>query len=116
MRLHCHSFLVNTKTRIVRYLSTICPVKNRCDRVLDGVLKKNKAEGVEKLVEPKEAIRKADMERLDDYFRNVLTEGDAIKLTQYCWLNIMLHFALRGSEVQIQLKKSNIKFEKGWKR
>ena len=36
------------------------------NRVLDGVLKKNKAEGVEKLVEHKEAIRKADMERLDD--------------------------------------------------
>ena len=30
MRLHCHSFLFNTKTRIVRYLSMICPVKNRC--------------------------------------------------------------------------------------
>ena len=29
-RFHCHSFLVNTKTRIVRQLSTICPVKNRC--------------------------------------------------------------------------------------
>ena len=85
------------------------------NRILDGVLKKNKAEGVEKLVEHKEAIRKADMERLDDYFRNVLTEGDAVKLTQYCWLNLTLHFALRGSEVQIQLKKSHIKFEKDGK-
>ena len=55
------------------------------------------------------------MERLDDYFRNVLTEGDAVKLTQYCWLNLTLHFALRGSEVQIQLKKSDIKFEKDGK-
>ena len=69
------------------------------NRVLDGVLKKNKAEGVEKLIEHTEAIRKADMERLDDYFRNVLTEGDAVKLTKYCWLNLTLHFALRGSEV-----------------
>ena len=85
------------------------------NRVLDGVLKKNKAEGVEKLDEHKEAIRKADMERLDDFFRNVLTEGDAVKLTQYCWLNLTLHFALRGSEVQIQLKKSDIKFEKDGK-
>ena len=55
------------------------------------------------------------MERLDDYFRNVLTEGDAVKLMQYCWLNLTLHFALRGSEVQIQLKKSDIKFEKDGK-
>ena len=29
MRLHCHSFLVKTKTRIVHWLNTICPVKNR---------------------------------------------------------------------------------------
>ena len=29
MRLHCHSFLV--KTRIIRLLVRICPVKNRCE-------------------------------------------------------------------------------------
>ena len=85
------------------------------NRVLDGVLKKNKAEGVEKLVEHKEAIRKADMQRLDDYIRNVLTEGDAVKLMHYCWLNLTLHFTLHGSEVQIQLKKSDTEFEKGGK-
>ena len=42
------------------------------NRVLDGVLKKNKAEGVEKLVEHKEAIKKEDFDRLGDYFRNAL--------------------------------------------
>ena len=34
---------------------------------------------------------------------------------QYCSLNLTLHFNLRGSEVQVQLKKSDIKFEKDGK-
>ena len=59
------------------------------------------------------ALRKEDLDRLDDYFRNALTEDDAVKLAQYCWLNLTLHFDLRGSEVQ--LMKSDIKFEKDGK-
>lgn len=81
------------------------------NRVLDGVLKKNKADGVEKLMVHKEALKKDDLDRLDQYFSDVLTDCDAVKLTQYCWLQLTLHFALRGSEVQIQLKKSDIVFK-----
>ena len=82
------------------------------NRVLDGVLKKNKSEGVEKSVVHKDALKKEDLDRLDEYFSEVLTECDPVKLTQYCWLQLTLHFALRGSEVQIQLKKNDIVFKK----
>ena len=46
----------------------------------------------------------------DGYFENVLESGDAVKLAQYCWFNLSLHFALRGAEVQLKLRKSDIVF------
>ena len=35
---------------------------------------------------------------------------DPVKLTQYCWFYVTLHFALRGAEVQIKLKKTDLVF------
>ena len=73
-------------------------------------MKKNKNDGVERQVQHKEPIRQEDLALLDEYFSDVLKCGDAVKLTEYCWLQISLHFVLRGSEVQIQLKKTDVEF------
>ena len=81
----------------------------RSNVVLDGTLKQ-KAEGNEPSVEHKESIHKSDLAKLALYFHDVLEEGNAVKLTQYCWFNISLHFALRGAEVQTRLKKEDIVF------
>lgn len=90
-------------------LSCVCSPLARMSREtyseeLDG-------SGVERRVKRKETIRE-DLDRLDDYFRDLLTEGGAVKLAQYCWLHFSLHFALCSSEAQVQLEKSDIRFEK----
>ena len=51
------------------------------NRVLDAVLEKNKSDGFEKRVEHKLTIKKENLNRLDGYFSDVLTEGDAGKLS-----------------------------------
>ena len=81
----------------------------RSNVVLDGTLKQ-KTEGNEPSVEHKESIHKSDLAKLALYFHDVLEEGNAVKLTQYCWFNISLHFALRGAEVQTRLKKEGMVF------
>ena len=82
----------------------------RSNVVLDRTLKQKKAEGNEPSVEHKESIHKSDLAKLALYFYDVLEEGNTVKLTQYCWFNISLHFALRGAEVQTRLKKEDIVF------
>ena len=60
----------------------------RSNVVLDGTLKQKKAEGNEPSVEHKESMHKSDLAKLALYFHDVLEEGNAVKLTQYCWFNI----------------------------
>ena len=79
--------------------------------VLDGVLKKNKADGKEKQVQHKDAITEDDLARLKTYFSDVLTANDTYKLQSYCWFNIPLHFDLRGGEVFAKLTKDNLVFK-----
>ena len=79
--------------------------------VLDGVLKKKKAVGLEPKPEHKAAICTEDLVKLNSYFEDVLDAADPMKLTYFCWFHLTLHFALRGAEVQIQLKKQDIVFE-----
>ena len=68
------------------------------NRVLDAVLKKNKAEGQARPVQHKDAISAADKERLDAYFEDVLTSGDTYKLQSYVWYCFARHFGLRGGD------------------
>ena len=81
------------------------PVFERSHRVLDGVLKQRKERGEEPRVEHKAAISEEDMERLKEYFRNVTTECDPVKLSQYCWFYLTLHFAIRGAEIHTKLRR-----------
>ena len=83
----------------------------RSHRVLDGLLKQRKDMGEELSVQHKDAVSKDDLERIDGYFSDVLDVGDPIKLTQYCWYHITMHFSLRASEVQTKLKKSDLVFD-----
>ena len=78
--------------------------------MLDAVLKKNKNDGVKRQAQHKEPIRQEDRALLDKYFSDVLKGRDAVKLTEYCWFQLSFHFALRGSEVQIQLKEMAVEF------
>ena len=41
----------------------------------------------------------------------MLQDGDAVKLSQFCWYTITKHFALRRAELQLQLKKTDLLFE-----
>ena len=75
-------------------------VFERSHRDLDGVLKQRRERGEEPRIEHKAAISEEDMECLKEYFPNVATECDPVKLSQYCWFFLTLHFALRGAEIQ----------------
>ena len=81
-------------------------------RVLDATLKAKKAAGLEPAVNHKEALSNSDREKLKDYYSNVLEANDPIKLSMYVWYVLTLHFGLRAREVQLQLKKTDLVFEK----
>ena len=66
--------------------------------------------GQEQAVQHKPSIVEEDIHRLEAYFADVLDSTDPVKLTQYCWFYVTLHFALRGAEVQIKLKKTDLVF------
>lgn len=83
---------------------------NESNRVLDAVLKANKASGQCKLVQHKEAMSEADKTRLQDYFADVLDSQDTYKLQSYCWFNIARHFGLRGGEIFSRLKRTDLEF------
>ena len=78
-----------------------------------GVLKQAKASGEERAVEHKEAITAddVDLEKIRRYFDDVLDVGDPVKLTQFCWFHLSIHFALRSKEIQTTIRKSDIVFE-----
>ena len=78
--------------------------------ILDGVLKQAKASGEERAVEHKEAITADDLEKIRRYFDDVLDVGDPVKLTQFCWFHLSIHFALRSKEIQTTIRKSDIVF------
>lgn len=42
------------------------------------------------------------------YFEEDLKEGNVVKLIEFCWYNLSLHFGLRCAEVQTRLKKYGI--------
>ena len=83
----------------------------RSNNILDGVLKQAKASGEERAVEHKEAITADDLEKIRRYFDDVLDVGDPVKLTQFCWFHLSIHFALRSKEIQTTIRKSDIVFE-----
>lgn len=76
-------------------------------RVLGGISKKNKVDGAKNCVEQKlRGHGKEYLDRLEDYFRDVPTKGEAVKLTWYCRLHPTLPFTLLCSEVHDQLQLS----------
>ena len=44
-------------------------------------------------MEHKEAITADDLEKIRRYFDDVLDVGDPVKLTQFCWFHLSIHFA-----------------------
>ena len=79
-------------------------------RVLDATLKMKKLAGEEPSVQHKSALTQEDLCRLERYFSDVLQGNDPIKLTEFVWYVITLHFGLRAREVQVQLRKSDLEF------
>ena len=45
------------------------------------------------------------------FFSNVLEANDPVKLTMLVWYTMTMLFGLRGHEVQVQLKKSDVEFK-----
>ena len=70
-----------------------------------------KADGHEPSAEHKTAICDEDLAKLHFYFEDVLGVPDSVKLRYFCLYHLTLHFALRGSEIQTQLKKQDIVIE-----
>lgn len=109
------------RAALSRYLVTVlnreecnlyrCAAFKQSNVVLDGVLKMKKADGHEPSAEHKTAICDEDLAKLHSYFEDVLDVPDPVKLTYFCWYHLTLHFALRGSEIQTQLKKQDIVIE-----
>ena len=62
-------------------------------------------------MEHKEAIIRADLDKINEYFSDMAESGDVVNLSQYCWFNLSLHFALRGAEIQGKLLKTDFVFE-----
>ena len=82
----------------------------RSNEVLNGILATRKKKGVEPNVQHKLPISEEDMTKLKAYFSDVLEADNPIKLTQYVWFVLTIHFCLRGQEVQHQLKKDDLVF------
>ena len=85
----------------------------KANQLLDAVLKENKREGKEPVVKHKPPISTGDLKKLDEYFLGVEDAADPVRLTYFCWFALTKHFALRGGEVQVSLKKSDVVFERG---
>ena len=83
----------------------------RSNEVLNGILSERKRKGIEPSVKHKLPVTQEDIVKLQEYFSDVLEADDPIKLTQYVWFVITIHFCLRGNEVQNQLKKQDLVFE-----
>ena len=111
---------VAARSAIQRQLTSLKrPFNLRCDsdfassnRLLDTVLKKNKAEGKARPVQHKESISEADKLRLSEYFQDVLESDDTYKLQSYCWFNIARHYGLRGGEVFAKLRRQDLVFKR----
>ena len=82
----------------------------RANKVLDGVLKQRKRDGLERQVQHKTPITEEDWLKLKAYFRDVLEANDAVKLTFYVWFSITIHFCLRGGEMQAAICKNDLVF------
>ena len=78
--------------------------------VLDATLKVKKLDGEEPSVRHKASLTQEDLSRLEAYFSDVLQANDPIKLTEFVWYVITLHFGLRAREIQVQLRKSDLEF------
>ena len=102
-----------------RHLQTFQPAKNifkdpdfkTANKVLDGVLKAKKRDGEEPTVQHKSALSDMDLDRMDEYFDDVLECADPRKLSYYVWFTVTTHFCLRGGEVQCKLKKADLVFQ-----
>ena len=83
---------------------------SRANKVLDGVLKQRKKDGLERQVQHKAPISEADWKLLQEYFSGIDDTNDAVKLTYYVWFHLTLHFCLRGGEMQAAIKKDDLVF------
>ena len=80
----------------------------RANNVLDALLKEKKKAGKEPVVQHKLGINSDDMDKLSAYFKNVEGDCHPVRLSQYVWFSLSLHFALRVGGVQTSLKKSDL--------
>ena len=109
--------LINARGAIQRQLNVLdrgMDIKRgkfaRADKMLDAVLVDKKQCGREDRVVHKNSISDNDWSLIKTYFSDVSTTLDTKKLTQYVWFETSLHFCLRGSEAQSQLKTSDLVF------
>ena len=86
------------------------PELQESNRVLNAVLTENKLRG-ETQTSHKTSVLPEDEAKIGSYFGDVLTAGDPVKLSQFCWYSITTHFGLCAAEVQTQLKKSDISIQ-----
>ena len=82
----------------------------KSNKLLDAVLKERKRAGQEAPVQHKESVTDEDWILLKEYFSDVSSTLDVKKVSQYVWFYTTLHFCLRGSEAQSQLKASDLVF------
>ena len=83
---------------------------HKTNKVFNSMLKQRRKDGEEQQVQHHEPITSADWERIQESFSDTDTTTDAVKLCQYVWFHITVHFCLRGSEVQTQMMKQDLDF------
>ena len=96
--------------RLDRGINIQSPVFSRANKLLDATLKEKKRDGREMAVNHKDGLSEEDWKKVNAYFSDVSTTLDIKKVTYYIWFQCTLHFCLRGSEAQSQLKPSNLQF------
>ena len=79
------------------------PQLHESNRSLNAVLIENKLRR-ETQTSHKTSVLPEDEAKIGSYFSDVLTAGDPVKLSQFCWYSITTHFGLRAAAVQTQLK------------
>ena len=107
---HVRQYTEKCRSLVVR--STFSKALNFRNHIalLDATLKVKKLDGEEPSVRHKASLTQEDLSRLEAYFSDVLQANDPIKLTEFVWYVITLHFGLRAREIQVQLRKSDLEF------
>ena len=74
-------------------------------KTVNSLLKQRRCDGKEEHIQHHKPINTKHWDLIQQYFANISSTTDAIKLRQYVWYQVTVHFCLHGCEIQICMRK-----------